>query len=252
MEKKDFFTQRIRELICVSFQRDVVTFSDFLSLSEQQDVLFLAGKKSGVMAAFFGGYEGAERAMAAFYPVGREAPLPGEYPMACLRVSAKNEKFAGNLTHRDYLGALLHLGVERDQIGDILVGETKAYVFCRESLAPFFIDSLDRIGHTSVKTEQCGGPEEVYLPKLSEVTGTVASVRLDSLLSLAFSQSRSSLVGAFHSGLVFVNGRECDSPSYVPHEGDIISLRGSGRFTFLEEGRTTKKGRISVTLGKYV
>ena len=252
MEEKDYFAQRIRELIRVSFARDVVTFSDFLSLQEQQEVPFLAGKKTGVSVATFGGYEGAERVMAAFYPQGMEEPQREEYPLTCLCIAPKNPKFAGNLTHRDYLGALLHLGVEREVIGDILVGDGKAYCFCRKNLESFFTTNLDRIAHTAVVCTEAEGPEEIYLPRLSVVEGTVSSLRLDSLLSLGFQKSRSSLSGAFSSGLVFVNGKECQSPSYVPKEGDIISLRGSGRFTLLEEGRLTKKGRLSVKLGKYV
>ena len=249
MEPNGYVKERIRELARVSFQRDTVTFSDFLSLAEQDEALSFAGRGSGVSAAFFGGYEGAERQICAFYPPGL---TPQAYPIRCLYVEAKAKRFAEELSHRDFLGAILHLGVERDMIGDILVEEAGAYVFCREQMADFLIDSLERVRHTAMKVTLVEDPEDLPKPKIEPVRGTVASVRLDSLLALAFQKSRSSLATDPQAGLVYVNGRQVFSGAFVPKEGDVISLRGTGRFVLLEVEGQTKKGRIAVQLGRYV
>ena len=249
MDKNEFFTKRIRELANISFQRDIVTFSDFLNLNERNIVNSLVFRSSDVIVESFGGYDNAERQMVAFHS--DALVYPWEYPIDCLRIRPRAAKFSEPLTHRDYLGAVLNLGVDRSVVGDILTEEKEAYLFCLSKMTDFFLENLFRIRHTEVMIEKIENPADLPKPKMESISGTCASVRLDSLISLAFQSSRSSMVAFIEGGLVFVNGRLITSNGYEPKEGDIISVRGKGRFLYDGITRQTKKGRYSVRILRY-
>lgn len=250
MEKEEFFLKRIRELANISYHRDIVTFSDFLNLNEQNIVSSQDFRSLGVTVESFGGYENAERQMVAFHP--DALAFPWEYPIDCLRVEPKALKFSEELTHRDYLGAILNLGVDRSVVGDILVQEKAAWFFCLEKMTDFFLENLCRVRHTNILITKVDDPGELPSPRLEAVNGTCSSVRLDALIALAFRESRSSMVSYIEGGLVFVNGRLVSSNGYEPKEGDIISVRGKGRFLYEGVSRQTKKGRLSVRILRYI
>ena len=242
--------KHFRDLARTAYQRGIVVFSDFLNLNELNIFQSLRGEFSYLETETFGGYELAERQIAVFRP---EAPVfYADYPVKCLKITPLNAKFAEDLHHRDYLGAVLNLGIDRACLGDILVEEDAAYLFCLERMADFIRDNLIRIRHTSVYVEQVEAENFHYEPKYKEVSGTVASVRLDKLLALAFNASRSSLTGFIEGGKVFVNGKLVTSNGYEPKEGDLISVRGMGRFRFRETGGQSKKGREYVILWRYI
>lgn len=242
--------KHFRDLARTAYQRGIAVFSDFLNLNELNIFQSLRGEFSYLETETFGGYELAERQIAVFRP---EAPVfYADYPVKCLKITPLNAKFAEDLNHRDYLGAVLNLGIDRACLGDILVEEDAAYLFCLERMADFIRDNLIRIRHTSVYVEQVEAENFHYEPKYKEVSGTVASVRLDKLLALAFNASRSSLTGFIEGGKVFVNGKLVTSNGYEPKEGDLISVRGMGRFRFRETGGQSKKGREYVILWRYI
>lgn len=242
--------KHFRDLARTAYQRGIAVFSDFLNLNELNIFQSLRGEFSYLETETFGGYELAERQIAVFRP---EAPVfYADYPVKCLKITPLNAKFAEDLNHRDYLGAVLNLGIDRACLGDILVEEDAAYLFCLERMADFIRDNLIRIRHTSVYVEQVEAENFHYEPKYKEVSGTVASVRLDKLLALAFNASRSSLTGLIEGGKVFVNGKLVTSNGYEPKEGDLISVRGMGRFRFREIGGQSKKGREYVILWRYI
>ena len=250
MEKNEFFLKRIRELANLSYQRDIVTFSDFLNLNEQNMVSSLKQQFPQVVMETFGGYDNAERQMVAFHP--DALAFTWEYPIDCLKIEPKAIKFSENLSHRDYMGALLNLGVDRSVIGDIIVQETAAWFFCQSKMTEFFLENLCRVRHTNILITKVNDPEEFPHPNLESINGTCASVRLDSLIALAFKASRSSMVSYIESGQVFVNGKLITSNGYEPKEGDIVSVRGKGRFIFDGVSHQTKKGRCGVRILLYV
>ena len=250
MEKDDFFLKRIRELANLSYQRDIVTFSDFLNLNEQNMVSSLKRQFPQIVMEIFGGYENAERQMVAFHP--DALAFTWEYPIDCLKIEPKAIKFSENLSHRDYMGALLNLGVDRSVIGDIIVQEKAAWFFCQSKMTEFFLENLCRVRHTNILITKVNDPEEFPHPNLESINGTCASVRLDSLIALAFKASRSSMVSYIESGQVFVNGKLITSNGYEPKEGDIVSVRGKGRFIFDGVSHQTKKGRCGVHILLYV
>lgn len=243
-----------------AYQRDIITFSDFLNLNEQNILNTLPKDKLFTQVLSFGGYQMAERQMAAFIPealylyYGKDILSPENlnYPFSALRISPANRRFSEELSHRDYLGAILNLGIDRSKTGDILIKDYDALVFVHNDMIELIINELKRIKHTSVIVCKAEGDHIDFSPRYEEIKGTVASVRLDSLLAIAFSSSRTSLTGYIEGGRVFVNGKLITSNGYQVNEGDIISVRGMGKFRYEGAGQRTRKNRISVKIYKYI
>ena len=253
MEKEEvLLKKRVQDLARTAYQRDYVTFTDFLDLNEQNIVHSIKPEELGVSVRFFGGYEGAERQIAAFLPDALSYAEDLSYPIECLRIEPLSKKFSEQLSHRDYLGALVHLGIERSMLGDILVRGQDAWVFCHSRMRAFLEEHITRIRHTGVAARKITSPEELPKPQFQEVRGTVASIRLDSIIALAFSSSRSSMLGLIEGGKVFVNGRMTVSNGHPLKDGDVVSVRGYGKFRFEKALGTTRKGRCSVLLDRYV
>lgn len=137
-------------------------------------------------------------------------------------------------------------------MGDILVDGKGALIFIAFNLKDFVKEELTRIRHTSVSVSEEEWLNFHYVPKYEEIKGTVPSLRLDALLSLAFSSSRSKLTGLIGAGKVFVNGRLAVSNGIHVKERDFISVRGMGKFQFVESLSVTKKNRVYVLLHKYI
>lgn len=255
-----FLERRFIELSRTAFQREIITHTDFLNLNEQNILHSLPKNRLFSRYQCFGGYDMAERQMAAFIPdalylrYGKEGLLPGEtgYPFRTVRIAPVHRRYAEALNHRDYLGAVLNLGIERSKTGDIIFREDDAVIFIHKDMTELLLDELTRIRHTSVSACEIQTEDINYMPKYEEIRGTAASVRLDTLLALAFSSSRTKLTGLIEGAKVFVNGKLITSNGYQPREGDIISVRGMGKFRFAEEGGRTKKNRQYVVLHKYI
>lgn len=252
--------RRFVELSRTAYQRDIVTYTDFLNLNEQNILHTLPKDMLYTQYISFGGYETAERQMTAFIPEalylrgGNESIQASDldFPFCAVRICPVNERFSETLTHRDYLGAVLNLGVERSRTGDIIPGDKEALLFVHNGIAELILDELTRIRHTSVRTNRVELGNIEYTPRYQEIKGTVASVRLDSLLALAFTGSRSKLVGLIESAKVYVNGRLITSNGFQPEEGDIISVRGLGKFRYEGCGGRSRKNRLTVTVSKYI
>lgn len=249
MEKEELFKKRMLELSKKAYYRGILTFSDFLDLNEQNMLHSLSFADTGVSLKLHGGYESAERQMAAFVP--DAFCYEEDFPIACIKIAPLNKKFSDALTHRDYLGAILNLGIDRGKTGDILIEPDAAYVFCHESMCAFLTEEICRIKHTSVQAVRILEQAELPKPKREEVSGTVASPRLDSIIALAFHTSRSSMIPFIEGGKVFVNGKCVVSNGYTMKDGDIISVRGKGKFQFDSVTNKTKKDRYHVVLYKY-
>ena len=257
MEKEQLFEKRMIELSKNAYYRGILTFSDFLDLNELHKLHSLPLKQYGVKVETFGGHAFAERQMAAFIPDAlslrdiKDSDI-FQSEISVLHISPLNKKYSEALSHRDYLGSILNLGIERGMIGDILITDSEAIVFVKMQMQEFLTENITRIRHTSVLATIDELTDFHYSPRYEEIKGTVASVRLDSLLSVAFSSSRSKLSGLIEGGKVFVNGRLITSNAYQVKEHDIISVRGMGKFEFIETLAFTKKKRIYVLIHKYV
>ncbi len=258
MEKEEtLLRKRFIELSNNAYQRGIITFSDFLNLNEL-NILYTTPKVDiAVPYLTFGGYSCSERQMAAFLPDAfslymETSEIKNCYPIQIVKITPIHAKFAEELCHRDYLGALLNLGIERSKLGDILIQEQSAYVFVHETLASYILDELVKVKHTVVLPQIVASADFTYEPKYEIVKGTVASVRLDSLLTLTYNFSRSKSTCFIEAAKVYVNGKLITSNGYRVKEHDIISIRGVGRFQFLQIVSETKKGRYYVEVQKYI
>lgn len=250
MNKEELMLRkRFIDLSNIAYQRNIPVFTDFLSMNELSILHTTKKSELAVTYCTFGGYEYAERQMAMFVPDALFYEV--EYPITVLRIQAKYPKFAQELTHRDYLGAMVHLGIDRGIIGDIIVKEKEAYVFCQEKMTHFFCEELTRIKHTEVEVAVTDIPEEISKPQLQEIKGTVSSLRTDSIVALAIHQSRNSILQLFKAQKIFVNGKLTESNSYLLKEDDVLTIRGYGRYVFKEVLSTTKKERLYILLQKY-
>ena len=259
-EKEELIVKkRLLESAQLAFQKGIPVYTDFLGLAEQNLFIEHIREYPPVAYSVYGGKEDAERFCICFDGMQtvsgfqrQEPEFPEAFPIACVKISPSGLKYSEDLTHRDYLGAILHLGITRAKIGDIYIKEKCAYVFCVDTIAEFLCKELINVKHTQVHCEVTVPDASLLAPVFKEISGTVASLRLDAVVALAFQGSRSSLTGYIEGGKTYVNGKLIVKPGEQLEEGDIISVRGKGRFFVAEINHKTKKGRISIIIKKYI
>lgn len=252
MDKEDqLLLRRLLDLADASYGRNIPVYTDFLNLHEQTVFLSAMPQFSHVRVLMDGGYDGAERKIVCFLPVYMEEAGRESLPIVPVRVSSSAGKFSVPCTHRDYLGSVLSLGIERSQIGDILTGDRHAFVLCKEHMADFLMENLTSVRKNPVVCKRASFSDLEGQVSFKELSGSVASVRLDSLVALMLGGSRSSASSCIRAERVFLNGVLCTSLTAVPKEGDVISVRGAGKFIYDGVQASTKKGRLMVRIRKY-
>ena len=245
MENEELIRRRFQDMARRAYNRNIVVCSDLHILQ------YLNMDDLGVRLRLSGGYEEAERQIAAFLPDAFVYFEKEDFPICCIAIRPLNERFSEELTHRDYLGALMHLGIERSCLGDILVQGHTAYVFCLEKMAELICREVTRIRHTTVMAVK-ETLSEIPSPRIQDVTGTVSSVRLDSVLAVAFGLSRNKAIPYIEGGQVYVNARQVVSKGYGLHHGDLISVRGLGKFRYIDVRNQSKKGKYWIDIQKFV
>ena len=238
--------KRLAEMAQRSWNRGIPCYTDFLDLSEQSALARIRKQLPPVPVLLFGGAEGCERRMAGF-----GAEDASGFPVACLRITPSGAKFGEPLGHRDVLGSLMSLGFDRSLLGDIVLREDGIWLFCTERIAGFIEENLLSIRKTTVHCRRADAPPEGELYHLRRQVVQVASPRLDALVAHAFHLSRGEAQSLFPSGRVFLDGAECARTDAEPAAGQIVSVRGMGRFRFLELASQSKKGKWNAVLGIY-
>jgi RNA-binding protein YlmH len=244
------FQNRVRELANKSLSRNMFTFTDFLGVSEQDVFRRMEREIQFVNWKLWGGAEETDRAVIRFgtpEDLGYEEP----FPIVGIHIQPKNEKFADELSHRDFLGALMHLGIDRGNLGDIRVGVKDAFLFCLEKTADFICTNLDKVRHTAVK---CSIETEEFSFLKEEPVGEeilVSSERMDGVLAKVAGLSRAEVLKLFMAGKVYLNGRLSENPGKLLQKGDAVNARGFGKFIYDGLVRETKKGKLSVKILKY-
>lgn len=200
--------------------------------------------------ARYGGYPEAERASLIMYPSYMDKPSEDSFFQA-LKISWNSQYYT--VDHRDILGSFIGFGISRERIGDILVDDDTAYVFTFLELADFIAGSLIRVGSvpvnvTALPCNQILVPQ----PKIKSISTTVASPRLDSIISACFGLSRTKTLPYILNSSVSVNWELIQKPDFILSPGDIISVRGLGRGRVKELGKITRKNRLFVVLEKYL
>ena len=245
-ENEDFMAARIQDAMRNASLRNRPYFVGFLDL--QQAALARAlSARSAVQTVFWGGYEEAERVVMGAFPDEQWAD-PTQLPVTALEVKFRRST---ELTHRDLLGSLMALGIERDTVGDILIEKGRAVLFVRRELAEHIAAQLSRVGREGVETVITDQPELPPPRALLPVSSTVASPRLDCVVAVLAHCGRSAAAEQITRGMVMQNGRISDSVSDEVAEGDILTIRGVGKFRIEALGPLTKKQRLSFRAGQY-
>ena len=241
---------KIWDKIQNGMRRNIPAATGFLSPREQEMAKYLFGQQAELM--FFGGYPEAERKSLIYLPDYLEEDFltSEDSPLVCVAGSF----YAGDcLTHRDILGSLIGAGVQRQAIGDIAVGDGCFFVFVTAQMAPFILQNLTQAGRVHLSLRQVS-LDNLSLPqaKTREIRDTLASLRLDGVVSAGFSIGRSQAAQHIAAGRVAVDGRPWEKPDKQVAEGAKISLRGMGKICLKAVNGQTKKGRISVVIDRYI
>ena len=241
---------RLRELADKSFRQNLFTFTGFLGLSEQEIFCCLENELRYAGFTLFGGRNEAERRLIRFGNAG-DLGYEEAFPVVCIHIRPVFPKFADSLSHRDFLGALMNLGIERSTLGDILVGEGEAYLFCLDSIAQYICGSLEQIKHTRVKCGITADFAEIPVKEPEKQRVQVNSLRVDALIAKVYNKSRGDCLELFREGKVFVDGRLCENNSRALKGGETVNARGYGKFICMGEARATKKGKLDVEVAVF-
>ena len=246
-EDERIFCARGLDRADVAARTYVPKFSDFADPYKTALLLDMVHKQYGyeLNVISWGGTEDAERRMTGFFPEYTEADTK-EFPIACVEIR-HNPKFSRELTHRDYLGSVLGLGITREKTGDILIQDGCAYIFAEKEVAEYIAANLEYVGHTKVKTA-LSDSYRGESPRGFEKRITVSSLRLDAVLSSAFNLSRGKVSDLIKGGKAFINWIPSDNVSKSVAPGDMLTLRGIGRVRLIETGGMTKRDRHSLTV----
>lgn len=242
--------KRLLELAERSYNSGIYTFTPFLGLSQQQVFYEVRQQVSHAGAGMEGGSPLCERKMIRFGSpelLGYEV----EYPITCLKVEPLTPKFAQQLSHRDFLGAIMNLGIERDTVGDIFVRDREAVLFCQDSIAAYLTENLNQVSRTQVRCSIAQVTDELQAPVPEELLLTVSSTRIDTVVSKLYNIARSRSLELFRAGKVYVNGRLAENSSYVLKDGDGVTVRGFGRFTYAGGQGETRKGKVRICVEVY-
>ena len=238
----------------------------FLSPREQHYAREKLKKSAGdAFGVFYGGYDGSERSRLFVLPE-YLATEDGDYTAAVLRalipelsasaVRALRIEGSGyrRLSHRDYLGSLLGLGIERDKLGDIVVeNEFGALVFCDGAMAEYILSELKKVGSDTVKVTVAEvGDDFRVVRQMRPISDTVASPRLDSIVSSLVGTSREKAQDLVRQGLVEVDYEPCERNDKMPQVGAVISVRGHGKYVIQDVSEQTKKGRYRLRAAQYI
>lgn len=219
--------------------------SDFLDLRQQDLAQAAAVNETGAAWHFDGGYEEAERKRLLIYP---DWELQPDARIICLCIRHKEFREL-SLGHRDYLGAILNLGIKRERLGDIVVQESKAFVFLDADLSDYLSQQLTRVKHSNVWLEPIKLEDFIFQSKpLKIVKLSLASLRLDAAVAGVYNLSRSDVNELIEAGHVKINQAEIYKSAASLKPGDLISVRGQGRFRIEELGGTTRKNRCWVEI----
>lgn len=244
----DFFRAKIQNIISIAENQGYPKFSSFLDEVQQRtatEVLRLCHCNN---YRFFGGLDECGRKMLGIAPDYMEAE-DLDFPISVLEVRFHKDY---QLSHRDFLGSLMALQIKREKVGDILVSEGLAVIFVQEDLKDFVIQNIEKIGRVGVALREVTESPIRPVQEFKEISGTVASLRIDCILALITRLSRTKAAELISSGRVMVQYAEVDSANLIVKPGDVVSVRGYGKFILLDEIHETKKGRFHIKINQYV
>ncbi len=259
-KEEQIIYNHFNDLSRLANKRGRPVFSGFVGLNEM-GLMYKLFEEKNILENYvivFGGYKDAERKMVCFLPEeGYREVEENDFPIECIKISPVNKKFCDALTHRDFLGTIMGVGIERDQVGDIVVKKADTgnacigYVFCCQDKASLLLN-IKRVRHTSVQAKTVDGAYLSLIQEYKDIHGSVSSMRLDAVTAVAIKMSRSKCLLLIKDGNVHINGRLCTENSKILYDGDIISISGYGKYRIEASQFTTKKGRYHITVKQYI
>jgi len=256
MDDRHLLEARLADLASRAWRNDILTNTGFLTLAEQavlEDLIrgrFTDRRLDPAPVVLWGGYEEAERKAAFFLPsyLTRELFLESgdrDSRISCLRCRPLQAKFADDLTHRDFLGALMNLGIERETVGDILVDQDKneAYLFVTGKMAAMVCDELTRVRHTTVEAVPAVWSGQIRA-RFDEMAGFVSSERIDAVLAMVYRLSRTKAQALIEAEAVSVDGRLITGGGSAVKAGARVSVRGYGKFIYDGADGSSRKGKL--------
>lgn len=244
---------RVLDKLELAQNRSVPAHSPFLSPAEQACVTDLLHAAGHPRHFFFGGFEGAERQICVFLPDWQEQEDWLADPEECVCALRAAFPKDADPSHRDVLGALMGLGITREKLGDILIGDGRCDVLCLTDAAPILLSQWDSVGRWRIKLQPVSLVQlEVKPPEVRTVRDTVATLRLDAVLASGFSTSRGKAADLISAGRVMVNHRECTKTDRAVEQGDVLTCRGLGKCVIKEVLGQSRKGRILLVLERYM
>lgn len=253
-KEEEIIYARLEELAEKSEERGIYTFSDFLTPAQIQNAQEIERIRK-TPHLFWGGTDFTERKLIRFGDsanIGYELP----FPISTLYIKPAAAKFAQALSHRDFLGALMNLGIKRQVIGDIFTQENAAYVFVREQIAVFITENLQKVKNTAVSCSVLMPDDAEELnrlrPRTEQFIVTAASERLDAVTAAVYSVSRGVSAELIRAGCVQVNHTVRYEAGMPLKAGDVISVRGKGRFIFKGISGISRKGRERIIIERYI
>ena len=252
MNKEDIFLKkRWEELAYKSFQNNRYYFTGFLSLEEIALLKETFVHGEGSIYSLYSGSKSGERAIARFGNP-EEFLYEEDYPICILEAAPLIEKFADDFSHRDFLGAIMNLGIEREMIGDIVLCGKRAYIFAHVKMADYIKENLVKVKHTNILVREISEIPVEMEKKLKEEQISVSSLRIDAVLAKSHCLARNAILEHMREKKVFLNGRVCENPDCRVKEGDILVLRGYGKLCIAGELYENKKGKKVVLIQKFV
>ncbi len=252
-DKEEIILSRLEDLAAKSDKAGVYTFSDFLAPEQVQAALNIQAIRRAPHM-LWGGAHCCERKLFCFGSV-EDMGYEPEFPIAVVRLRPAQEKFAQQLGHRDFMGAVMNLGVKRQVVGDIFIKDNTAYMFLKEQIAPFVMDNLNKVKNTQIRCgllEKNAAELEELRPRTERIVCTAPSERLDAVIAAVYKLSRGNSAELIRSGLVQVNHRLSGDAAALLSEGDLVSVRGKGRFLYSGSLGQSKKGRLRIAAEIYV
>ena len=241
---------KLWDKINAGIRKNIPANTCFLTPRELELARYLFGEAEGLFT--FGGYEDADRKMLIYLPeyLAEDSLLSEDSPIVCLRATFYQ---GDSPSHRDFLGALMGFGLGRETLGDICVSKGSCDFFVTADIAPHILRDFTSAGRTKLRLEviplsQASIPE----PEVKEIKDTLASLRLDSVISSGFRIGRGLAAQYVAAGKAAIDGLPCEKPDKAIAEGMKISVRGLGKIKLASVNGRTKKDRISVVIHRYV
>lgn len=243
-DSDELLKARLKDICNETNNKNIPSFLGFLNEAEFSICKTILDSNH-IKYTFWGGYEQAVKKYVCVLPDWADT---ADFPFCCVRFDFNSNY---SLSHRDFLGKLMSMGLSREKIGDIIVNEGNAFVFLANSIASFCVDNISKVGSVGVSVSLCDEPE-IRQKEFLSIRKVVSSKRADCVVSAVCNLSRQKAKEFILSGKMIINYKVCQNISQPVADSDVLSLRGYGKFVVKSTSGTTKKDRIVLELDKYI